>query len=63
MRLGLGTLTRIAMLSGLVLASACSENPVTPPAENPAPTGLAAAATGTTTINVTWTAPATTVTL
>lgn len=61
MRFGLGTLTRLAMLSGVVLTGACTEDPVTPPA-NPAPTGLAATATGPTTINVTWTAPASAVT-
>lgn len=62
MRLGLGTLTRITMLAGVVLTGACSDDPVTPPAENPAPTGLTATATGTATINLAWTAPATAVT-
>ena len=57
MHFGLGTLTRTALLAGVVLVGACSDDPVDPdPTPNPAPTGLAAAATGTTTINVTWTA-------
>ena len=58
MMFGHGTTTRAAMLLTLALLGACSEDPVTPPA-NDAPTGLAAAATGQTTIRVTWTAPAT----
>jgi hypothetical protein len=63
MRFALGTLTRLAMLSGLVLTGACGDDPVQPPpTENPAPTGLAATATGASTINVTWTAPTTAVT-
>ncbi len=55
---GFASTTRAAMLLTLALLGACSEDPVTPPA-NDAPTGLAAAATGQTTIRVTWTAPAT----
>lgn len=63
MRIVSGTLTRVALLGSVVFAGACGDDPITPPpTENPAPTGLAAAATGTTTINVTWTAPATAVT-
>ncbi|MEI2719356.1 MAG: fibronectin type III domain-containing protein [Gemmatimonadales bacterium] len=58
MMFGHGSTTRAAMLLTLALLGACSEDPVTPPA-NDAPTGLAAAATGQTTIRVTWTAPAT----
>lgn len=55
---GFASTTRAAMLLTLALLGACSEDPVTPPA-NDAPTGLAATATGQTTIRVTWTAPAT----
>ncbi len=63
MRFGIGMLTRVALLSGVVLVGACSDNgtgPTTP--TNPAPTGLTAAANGTTAINVSWTAPTTTAT-
>ena len=55
---GFASTTRAAMLLTLALIGACSSDPVTPPA-NDAPTGLTAAATGQTTIRVTWTAPAT----
>jgi hypothetical protein len=58
MMFGHGTTTRAAMLMTLALLGACSSDPVTPPV-NDAPTGLAAVATGQTTIRVTWTAPAT----
>ncbi|HET9064326.1 MAG TPA: fibronectin type III domain-containing protein [Gemmatimonadales bacterium] len=59
MRFGLGTLTRVALLSGVVLVGACSSDPVEPGPANPAPTGLTAAANGTTAINLNWTAPST----
>jgi len=57
-------LSRSLLALGVVLVAACSDDPITPPPgdDNPAPTGVAAAATGTTTINVTWTAPAKAVT-
>ncbi len=61
MNFGFRSLTRTALLAAAVTASACSSDdpgPILPPA-NPAPTGLAAAATGQTTVNVTWTAPTT----
>ncbi|HET9134538.1 MAG TPA: fibronectin type III domain-containing protein [Gemmatimonadales bacterium] len=66
MTFGLTTLARLATLTAVVLAGACSSDDdndggTLPPA-NPAPTGLAAAATGQTTINVTWTAPTVAVT-
>ena len=54
MMLGLRKRIPVAMLIGLALVAACSDDPVTP--SNDPPTGLAAAATGSTTINVTWTA-------
>src|SRR5690606_10441971 len=52
-------LSRSFLALAAVLVAACGEDPVTPPPgnDNPAPTGLAAAATGTTTINLTWAAP------
>jgi hypothetical protein len=50
-------LARTALVAGVVLVGACGEDPPTGNGnENPAPTGLAAASTGTTSINVTWTA-------
>lgn len=63
MRFGIGMLTRIALLSGVVLVGACSDDPtgITPPT-NPAPGGLTAAAAGMTAITVSWTAPTTTAT-
>ena len=42
------------ILLGLALVAACSDDPVTP--TNDPPAGLAASATGSTTINMTWTA-------
>lgn len=64
MHFGLGTLARTALVAGAVFVGACSDDTTNPPPsnENPAPTGLTATATGTTTINVTWTAPTTAVT-
>ncbi len=57
-------LSRSLLALTAVLVAACGEDPVTPPPgnDNPAPTGLAAAPTGTTTINLTWAAPAKAVT-
>ncbi len=64
MRFGLRTLSRLAVLGTVLLAGACSSDNggTTQPPSNPAPTGLAANATGTTTITATWTAPSTAVT-
>ncbi len=51
------------MLGMVAMGGACSSDPTTtPPPSNPAPTGLAATATGTTSISVTWSAPSTAVT-
>lgn len=55
MLLHLRTIARVAMIAGVALVGACSEDTVTPPA-NPAPTGLGAAATGQTSVHLTWTA-------
>ena len=54
MMLGLRKKIPVAILIGLALSAGCSDDPVTP--SNDPPVGLAAAATGSTTINVTWTA-------
>jgi hypothetical protein len=54
MMLGLRKRIPVATLIGLALVAACSDDPVSP--SNDPPAGLAAAATGSTTINVTWTA-------
>lgn len=61
MQIAPGMFARTAMIATLALVAACgSDDPISPPA-NPAPTGLAAAVTGTSTITVSWTAPTTAV--
>jgi hypothetical protein len=57
MMLGLGTKTRMAVLAGMTVLAACSnDDPVTP--SNDPPAGLAATATSSTSNTVTWTAAA-----
>jgi hypothetical protein len=54
MRLGLGLKTPMALVLGMALLWACSDDdPVTP--SNDPPAGLAATASGSTGINLTWT--------
>ena len=54
MMLGLRKKIPVAILMGLALVAGCSDDPVAP--SNDPPSGLAATASGSTTINVTWTA-------
>ncbi len=54
MMLDLGKNTSAALMMGLVLLGGCSNDPVTP--SNDPPTGLAATAVGSTTVNLTWAA-------
>ena len=55
MRLGLGWKTPMALVLGMALLGACSDDDPVTPSNNP-PTGLAAAASGSTGVNLTWTA-------
>jgi fibronectin type III domain protein len=55
MRLGLGRKTPIALALGMALLWACSDDDPVTPSNNP-PAGLAATASGSTGINLTWTA-------
>ena len=55
MRLGLGWKTPIALALGMALLWACSDDDPVTPSNNP-PAGLAATASGSTGINLTWTA-------
>ena len=55
MRLGLGWKTRMAVVLGMALLGACSDDDPVTPSNNP-PAGLAASASGSTGINLTWTA-------
>jgi len=55
MRLGLGSKTPMALVLGMALLWACSDDDPVTPSNNP-PAGLAASASGSTAINLTWTA-------
>ena len=55
MRLGLGLKTPMALVLGMALLWACSDDDPVTPSNNP-PAGLAASASGSTGINLTWTA-------